>query len=156
MILQCQKNSTFLKQFLWHLCYFCHEIYTSSHPTISKSNALIISFSWHMEISFLIIYDICFSYQKFVKGKDLSNRSATDLDSIFGVRKEKKKSKQKEEEEAHCEKEVEVCVAKLKHESSVHHIVFYRIILCTEEFKAKCRSLITDERFTKSLETGLC
>lgn len=77
-----------------------------------------------MEISFLIIYDICFSYQKFVKGKDLSNRSATDLDSIFGVRKEKKKSKQKEEEEAHCEKEVEVCVAKLKHESSVHHIVF--------------------------------
>lgn len=71
-----------------------------------------------------IIYDICFSYQKFVQGKDLSNRSATDLDSIFGVRKEKKKSKQKEEEEeAPSEKEVEVCAA--KQESSVHYIVLW-------------------------------
>ena len=55
-----------------------------------------------------------FSYQKFVQGKDLSRRSATDLDSIFGVRKGKKQGKkgdqEKKMEEPTSTAQAEVCV----------------------------------------------
>ena len=73
---------------------FCNRNLPNIHNsfTLYLYMLIFVEYMYSFKIFFL-------SYQKFVQGKDLSRRSATDLDSIFGVRKGKKQGKKGDQEE---------------------------------------------------------